>query len=78
MATLRLFGPAREQAGIGSTEIPGQCVGAVLTEAETRFGKAFAQIVRTSQIWVNGNAAGVEDPVSDDDEVAVIPPVSGG
>jgi molybdopterin converting factor small subunit len=78
MATLRLFGPAREQAGIGSTEIPGRCVGAVLAEAETRFGTGFAQVVRTSHIWVNGNPAESEDLVRDDDEVAIIPPVSGG
>jgi len=78
MAHLRLFGPAREQAGVRGAEIPGQSVGAVLAEAETRFGTGFARIVRTSKIWVNGNAAGIEDLVSDDDEVAVIPPVSGG
>ena len=78
MARLRLFGPAREEAGTGSVEIPGRSVGAVLDEAESRFGADFARIVDTAKIWVNGDAAGREDPVDEGDEVAVIPPVSGG
>ena len=63
---------------MGGMEIPGRTVGAVLDEAECRFGEGFAQIVATSQIWVNGDAASRDLPVGDGDEVAVIPPVSGG
>ncbi len=59
-------------------EIPGDSVGAVLDGAEARFGEGFAQIVGTSRIWVNGDTAGRADPVGDGDEVAVLPPVSGG
>jgi molybdopterin converting factor small subunit len=29
-------------------------------------------------VWVNGEPASPNDPVRDDDEVAVLPPVSGG
>ncbi len=78
MAQLRLFGPAREQAGVHRVEIPGGSVGAVLDAAEARFGERFARIARSSGVWVNGDAAARQDPVGDDDEVALVPPVSGG
>jgi molybdopterin converting factor small subunit len=78
MAHLRLFGPAREEAGQGAAEIAAPTVGAVLDEAESRFGAGFARIVGCSQIWVNGEAADRDHPVTAGDEVAVIPPVSGG
>ena len=78
MAHLRLFGPARAEAGTAEAEIPGRSVGAVLDEAGCRFGVGFTQIVGTSRIWVNGVGAGRDHPVGDRDEVAVIPPVSGG
>jgi molybdopterin converting factor small subunit len=78
VARLRLFGPAREQAGLHRLDIPGGTVGAVLDAAAVRFGEGFAQIVGTSRIWVNGDTAGRNDRVDEEDEVAVIPPVSGG
>jgi molybdopterin converting factor small subunit len=78
VARLLLFGPAREEAGLRGVEIAGHTVGAVLNEAQCRFGERFARIVGTSQIWVNGEAADRLDSVNDADEVAVLPPVSGG
>ncbi|MFP5489064.1 MAG: MoaD/ThiS family protein [Acidimicrobiia bacterium] len=32
----------------------------------------------TCRIWVNGEPAGPDDPVGTADELAVLPPVSGG
>lgn len=78
MARLRLFGPAREAAGLASIELPGGSVSAVIAAAEERFGDRFSRVVAVSSIWVNGDAAGPEELVNDLDEVAVIPPVSGG
>ncbi|MHB1713103.1 MAG: MoaD/ThiS family protein [Acidimicrobiales bacterium] len=78
MARLRLFGPAREAAGVGSAEFPGRSVAEVLLGAEELYGPAFAEIVAVSNIWVNGDSARPLDGVGDHDEVAVIPPVSGG
>ncbi len=78
MATLRLFAAAREAAGTTRAEIEGASVGAVLAQAEALYGPAFAAVVRQSRIWCNGQPAGSEDPVSAADEVAVLPPVSGG
>jgi molybdopterin converting factor small subunit len=78
VARLRLFGPAREAAGLSSIELPGRSVSAVIAAAEEKFGEPFSRVVAVSSIWVNGDAAGPEALVNDLDEVAVIPPVSGG
>jgi len=76
VARLRLFGPAREAAGLASVSVPGASVSAVIAAAEEKFGEAFSQVV--SNIWLNGEDVAPDAPVNDDDEVAVIPPVSGG
>lgn len=78
MAVLRLFAGAREAAGTGHDEVPGTTVAEVIEAARQRYGMAFAQVVEHCQIWRNGEPAEGTDPVSDGDEVAVLPPVSGG
>lgn len=78
MARLRLFGPAREAAGVARTELPGHSVAEILGAAENRYGADFAKVVAISRVWVNGESASPEAPVADQDEVAVVPPVSGG
>ncbi|HEX3841402.1 MAG TPA: MoaD/ThiS family protein [Acidimicrobiales bacterium] len=78
MARLRLFGPAREAAGLASVSLPGESVAAVMAAAEDKFGEQFSQVVAVSRIWLNGDEADPDAAVDDDDEVAVIPPVSGG
>jgi molybdopterin converting factor small subunit len=78
VATLRLFAAAREAAGTGRTTVDGSTVGEVLDAAEARFGAGFAAVVGTSRVWVNGEPATRDQPVSSSDEVAVLPPVSGG
>ena len=78
MARLRLFGPAREAAGTSSVTFPGRSVSEVICAAEEEFGESFARIVATSNIWLNGETTEPDSQVNDDDEVAVIPPVSGG
>lgn len=78
MATLRLFASAREAAGTGRDTIDAPTVGGVLDEARARYGTAFAGVLTTCRIWVNGEPATPDDPVGPDDEVAVLPPVSGG
>lgn len=78
MARLRLFGPAAEAAGRANDEIPGATVEEVLEKARARYGGELAAIMPSCRVWVNG-----EDPVpgltlDDNDEVALLPPVSGG
>ena len=78
MATLRLFAAAREAAGTGRTTVDAATVGAVLEEAAVRYGEGFAAVCALSRIWLNGDPAERDTPVSEGDEVAVLPPVSGG
>lgn len=78
MATLRLFAAAREAAGTGRDVLDGRTVAEVLDAAVARYGAAFAEVLRTSRVWCNGEPADPEDLVTDLDEVAVLPPVSGG
>jgi molybdopterin synthase sulfur carrier subunit len=78
MAVLRLFAQAREAAGAGRDAIGGGTVDDVLAAAIARYGEAFAALLPTCKVWVNGEPAHGHEQVGDDDEVAVLPPVSGG
>ena len=76
--TLRLFAAARHEAGTGRVSVRGATVGQVLDEASSRFGPAWAQVAAISRVWVNGEPADASQVLLDGDEVAVLPPVSGG
>jgi molybdopterin converting factor small subunit len=78
VAVLRLFAAAREAAGTGRATVNGTTVGEVLQGAVQEYGAPFEAVLRTCRIWVNGEPAGNDHPVSERDEVAVLPPVSGG
>lgn len=78
MAQIRLFASAREAAGTNRDTLPGATVGDVLDAAIARYGADFAGVLETSAVWCNGEAAERDQPVTDADEVAVLPPVSGG
>lgn len=78
MAILRLFASAREAAGTARDDVPGRTVGEVLDCATARYGAAFASVLEQSRVWRNGEPAAPSVEVTDQDEVAVLPPVSGG
>ena len=78
MPTLRLFAAAREAAGTGTVVMEGGTVEVVLANATARFGDTFAAVLATSKVWVNGEEVPRGAAVGDNDEVAVLPPVSGG
>ena len=78
MPVLRLFASAREAAGTGRDEVPGATVGEVLDEARRRYGPGFAAVLSRCRVWVNGEPAEPDVAVGETDEVALLPPVSGG
>lgn len=78
MATMRLFASAREAAGTGTDAFDGDTVAEVLSAAEHRYGSRFTDVLSTCRIWVNGDDVGLDTVVGPNDEVAVLPPVSGG
>jgi molybdopterin converting factor small subunit len=78
VARLLLLGPAREAAGIGNDEIDGNSVTEVLQEAVRRYGTGFEDVLRVSQIWINGEPGESRTSVGPHDQIAVLPPISGG
>jgi MoaD family protein len=81
--TLRLFAAAREAAGTGRDEYDvrdAPTVAALLDAATAAYGDTFTAVLATSRVWVNGDepATGRATVLADGDEVAVLPPVSGG
>lgn len=78
MPVLRLFAAAREAAGTSTDEVPGETVDAVLAAARARYGPGFAEILASSRVWHNGAPATGPGLVAPTDEIAILPPVSGG
>jgi molybdopterin synthase sulfur carrier subunit len=78
VAILRLFASAREAAGTARDDIPGTTVREVLDHATERYGPAFATVLQQSRVWCNGEPVDEAAAVQDRDELAVLPPVSGG
>ncbi len=73
-----MFASAREAAGTARDTMPGNTVDQVLEGAVARFGADFASVLQTCRVWVNGESADGACVVQDTDEVAILPPVSGG
>lgn len=78
MITLRLFAQAREAAGEKVAVFEGATVGEILDGAVAQFGSEFDAVLSGSRVWLNGAPATRADAVAEGDEVAVLPPVSGG
>jgi sulfur-carrier protein len=78
MATLRLFASAREAAGVGSDTFDAATVGELLDQARKRYGPTFVSVLSTCRVWCNGDETDNDRPITSTDEVAVLPPVSGG
>ncbi|HUO45334.1 MAG TPA: MoaD/ThiS family protein [Acidimicrobiia bacterium] len=78
MTTVRLFAHLRELAGASRVEVEGSTVGEVIAAIEERFGPEFSAGLASAAVWRNGESARSDDPLDAGDELAVIPPVSGG
>lgn len=78
MVRVRLFAALREIAGASHVEAEGRSVGDVADALARIHGERFAQIAAVSTFVLNGERAERGAPVADGDEVAILPPVSGG
>lgn len=76
--TVLFFAAARQAAGVAKESARGFTLAEVMDGARRRHGEAFAAVLDGCRVWVNGEPAGEETPLHDGDEVAVLPPVSGG
>jgi MoaD family protein len=75
---VRVFAALRELAGTSQLDAPGRTVGEVSDALAAAHGERFAQIAAVSSFVVNGDRATRDTVVADGDEVAILPPVSGG
>jgi len=80
MVRLRLFAAAREAAGRTEDTFDAATLGEALDHARAAYGEPFVSVLGTARVWVNGDepADGDATALKDGDEVAVLPPVSGG
>jgi molybdopterin synthase sulfur carrier subunit len=78
MVTLRLFASIREVAGTGTAEFEARTVGDLIDQASAKFGESFVALLPSCRVWVNGEPAERSETVESGDEVALLPPVSGG
>jgi molybdopterin synthase sulfur carrier subunit len=75
---LLLFAEARLAAGTGREDVSARSVGELLDAARARHGDRFAAVLDRARVWVNGDPVAPDHLLQDGDEVAVLPPVSGG
>ena len=75
---MRLFAALRELAETSFTEAEGRTAGEIADALGRVHGERFSRIAAVSSLVVNGERAGRETPVADGDELAILPPVSGG
>ena len=75
---LLLFAAAREAAGTRQVDLRATTVAEALDQARDRFGSGFSAVLDRCRVWVNGDPCEPSAPLADGDEVAVLPPVSGG
>lgn len=78
MVRVRLFAALREAADTAEAEAAGKTVGDVVDALSSRFGERFAAVAAVSSFVVNGERAARSTPIAEGDEVALLPPVSGG
>ena len=78
--TVLLFARAREAAGTGRARAraDGRTVAGLLDELVSAYGSELEAVLGTCAIWVNGSPATGSTRLVHGDEVAVLPPVSGG
>lgn len=76
--TLLLFAAAREAARSSRWELEASTVADVLEQARRHFGDGFAAVLDRSRVWLNGEPVVGPEILTSGDEVAVLPPVSGG
>lgn len=75
---VRLFAALRELAGASHVDAQGRTAGQVVDALTARYGERFGQIAAVGSLVVNGDRASRATILADDDELAILPPVSGG
>lgn len=75
---VRLFAALREIAGAPNVEAEGDTVGDVIDALAARYGGRFDAIARAGSAVVDAERAEPSRSLTGGEEVALLPPVSGG
>ena len=79
---MRLFAGAREAVGAGTVHVDAATVADAVGIAVSRGGQRLVDLLPTCKVWLNGDevdhVADGGHPLDDADELAILPPVSGG
>ncbi len=75
---VRLFAALRELAGASEVDAEGETAGEVVSALASRYGDRFARVAGAGSIVVDGERAEATTPVAQGQELALLPPVSGG
>jgi len=78
VARVRLFAALRDLAGASDVEVAGATVGEVVDALCARYGERFERIARAGSVIVDGERTSGDHPLAGEEEVALLPPVSGG
>ena len=75
---MRLFAALREIAGERELDVDGSTVAELVAALTDKFGERFGALVSSGSVVVNGERASFDQALSGDEDVALLPPVSGG
>lgn len=75
---VRVFAALRELAGSAELEMDATDVGDLLDQLSTRLGEEFDRVMRAGSVLVDGERSGRDRVLGGGEEVALLPPVSGG
>ena len=75
---VRLFAALRDLAGANHVEAEGATVAEVVDALSARYGERFERVARAGSVVVDGERAESSTPLSGGEEVALLPPFSGG
>jgi molybdopterin converting factor small subunit len=79
--TVLFFAGARDAAGRSKLQLgtpEGTTVGEMADHLAQEFGPGFRSLMARCALWVNGDPAAASTVLHEGDELAVLPPVSGG
>jgi MoaD family protein len=75
---VRLFAALREVVGASVLDVTSPDVAALLDRLSQDYGPAFDRIMAVGSVVVDGEVVGRDRTLEPGDEVALLPPVSGG
>jgi MoaD family protein len=75
---VRLFAALRELAGTARLDVDAPDVGSLLDHLSEQLGPEFQRIMRAGTVVVDGETVGRDRALNPEDDVALLPPVSGG